>query len=237
MAGSLLLRLAALFAGALALACTGHQVENPTSFEIYLVEPPVAPAPYVLEVGDELEVRFLRAPEQNVLLIVRPDGYLSVPLANEVRAAGRTCDEVRAEITAAWAREFRDPEVAVVLKKAAAFRVHVGGEVQSPGVFELVGERTVLAAAFEAGGFLASADLEQVLVIRPDGPARFAVIPLDIQAVLEGRDTRQNLALRPRDAIFVPRSAIGDVNLWVDQYIRKNIPISFGWSLDIGPGS
>lgn len=227
---------AALAAGLAALACAGHRVEHPTSFEIYLSEPPAEPPAYLLQVGDELEVRFLHAPEQNVQLVVRPDGFISVPLASEVRAAGRTPEAVRGEITAAWSRELRAPEVAVVLKKAMPVRVHVGGEVGEPGVFELAGERTVLEAVFEAGGFLPTADLEQILVIRPDGPNRFAVIPLDIAAVLEGRDTRQNLTLRARDAIFAPRSSIANINVWVDQYIRQNIPISFGWSLDVGPG-
>lgn len=228
----------AVLAVSLALgACTGHRVERPTSFEVYLGEPSAEPPVYLLQVGDELEVRFLHAPEQNVALVVRPDGCISVPLASDVRAAGRTTEAVRADITTAWERELRAPEIAVVLKRAMPVRVHVGGEVDRPGVFELAGERTVLEAVFEAGGFLPTADLEQILVIRPDGPGRFAVIPLDFKAVLEGRDTRQNLTLRARDAVFAPRSAIADVNVWIDQYIRQNIPISFGWSLDVGPSN
>lgn len=236
MAGSLTTWCAVLAASLATAACAGHRVVQPTSFEIYLGEPPAEPSAYLLQIGDELEVRFLQAPEQNVALVVRPDGCISVPLASDVRAAGRSPEAVRADITAAWTRELRAPEVAVVLKRAMPVRVHVGGEVDRPGVFELAGERTVLEALFEAGGFLPTADLEQILVIRPDGPNRFAVIPLDIEAVLEGRDTRQNLTLRARDAVFAPRSAIADINVWVDQYIRQNIPISFGWSLEVGPG-
>jgi len=234
MAGSLSSGLALLLAGFPALACAGHTVENPTSFEIYLAEAPLEAPRYELQAGDELEVRFLHAPEQNVLLVVRPDGFVSVPLANELRAAGRTPEELRLDITAAWARQYREPEVAVVLKKANAYKIHVGGAVASPGIFELGGERNVLDALFEAGGFLPTADLEQVLVIRPAGPGRFAVIPLDLTAVLDASDPRQNLALRPRDAVYVPISAIAEVNRWVDQYIRQNIPISFGWSLEVG---
>ena len=55
-----------------------------------------------------------------------------------------------------------------------------------------------------------------------------AVIPIDVQAVLEGRETRQNIQLRPYDSVFVPASPIADMNRWVDQYIRQNIPFSFG---------
>jgi protein involved in polysaccharide export with SLBB domain len=214
-------------------ACAGHQVEEPTSFEIYLREPPSEPARYQIQPGDELEVRFLHAPEQNVELVVRPDGFISLPLANEVRAAGRTPEEVRLDIVRAWEKEFRAPEVAVILRSATAYKIHVGGQVKSPGVFELAGERTVLQAIFEAGSFLPTATMANVLVIRPEGAGRFAVIPLDLAKVLDGSDTRQNIALRPYDAVFVPSSAIADINQWVDQYIRRNIPFSLGSTISL----
>lgn len=214
-------------------ACAGHQVSDPTSFEIYLREPPSEPAKYVIQPGDQLEVRFLHAPEQNVLLQVRPDGFISLPLAHEVRAAGRTPEDVRQEITRAWEREYRAPEVAVILRSATAYKIHVGGQVKSPGVFELAGERSVLQAIFEAGSFLPTATLGNVLVIRPEGANRFAVIPLDLTAVLDGSDTRQNIALRPYDAVYVPSSAIADINQWVDQYIRRNIPFSLGSTISL----
>jgi protein involved in polysaccharide export with SLBB domain len=214
-------------------ACAGHQVEEPTSFEIYLREPPQEPARYVIQAGDRLEVRFLHAPEQNVQLVVRPDGYISLPLANEVLAAGRTAEDVRLEITRAWEREYRQPEVAVIVQSATAYKIHVGGQVKSPGVFELLGERTVLQAIFEAGSFLPTATLANVIVIRPEAAGRFAVIPLDLTAVLDGSDTRQNIALRPYDAVYVPSSAIADINQWVDQYIRRNIPFSLGSTISL----
>lgn len=217
----------------LLVACAGHQVENATSFEIYLREAPSEPGKYLIQAGDQLEVRFLHTPEQNVLLQVRPDGYISLPLANEVRAAGRTADDVRADISVAWAREYREPEVAVVLRSTTAYKVHVGGQVKSPGMFELLGERTVLQAIFEAGSFLPTASLANVILIRPEGAGRFAVIPLDLDAVLAGKDTRQNLLLRPYDAVYVPNSAIADINQWVDQYIRRNIPISLGSTISV----
>jgi len=232
MSGTPLLAAGLLLAGLLA-GCAGHQVENATSFEIYLREPPSQSERYVIQVGDELEVRFLHTPEQNVLLQVRPDGFISLPLANEVKAAGRTAEDVRQDITTAWAREYREPEVAVVLKTTTAYKVHVGGQVKSPGMFDLVGERTVLQAIFEAGSFLPTAAIGNTILIRPEGPGRFAVIPLDLNAVMSGKDTRQNLVLRPYDAIYVPNSAIADINQWVDQYIRRNIPISLGSTISV----
>jgi protein involved in polysaccharide export with SLBB domain len=211
-----------------------HEVENPTSFEIYLEQPSEEPPRYVIEVGDQLEVRFFHMPEQNVLLKVRPDGYVSLPLANEVRAAGRTAEELRLAIVAACQRELRDPEVAVIVQAASAYKVHVGGQVGEPGVIELNGKRTALQAIFEAGGFLPTASPADVVVIRPTGPNKFAVIPIDLERVLDGSDVRQNLTLQPSDAIYVPESPIAHLNRWVDQYIRRNIPVDLGWVLPFG---
>jgi protein involved in polysaccharide export with SLBB domain len=166
-----------------------------------------------------------------VIVPVRPDGFISVPLANEVRAAGMTAEELRTAITASLDQSLRSPEITVIVRSFTAYKIHVGGEVKAPGVFELAGDRTVLQAVFEAGGFLPSASLADVLVIRPKGEGSFAVIPLDLEAVLEARDTRQNILLQPYDAVFVPRSAIANVNKWVDQYLRQNLPFSVGWEL------
>jgi polysaccharide export outer membrane protein len=224
--------LVGLLAGLLLLVgCRSYEAANPTSFEIYLEQPPSEPPRYRIEIGDQLEIRFFHLPEQNVLLRVRPDGYVSLPLANEVQAAGRTTEELRQAIVAACQRELRDPEVSVIVQEASAYRVHVGGEVEQPGVFELNGKRTVLQAIFEAGGFRASASPSDVVVIRPTGPGKFAVIPLDLELVLNGEDMRQNLTLQPSDAVYVPASAIANLNRWVDQYIRRNVPLDLGWVL------
>ena len=117
------------------------------------------------------------------------------------------------------------------MRTFADYKVHVGGHVQTPGIFELAGTRNVLQAVFAAGGFRPTASLANVIVIRPRGDGTFAVVPIDLLAVLEGRDTRQNIALRPYDAIYVPPRPIADVNRWVDQYIRQNIPIDLGWAV------
>jgi len=226
------LRLVSILGSVLLCACTSHHVRNPTSFEIYLSAPAEGEQRYVIQPGDQLEIRFFHTPEQNVLMPVRPDGYVSLPLAHEVLAAGRTVEQLRGDIVAACAHELNDPEIAVIVQQASAYKVHVGGEVQTPGIFELNGQRTVLQAIFEAGGFLPTASPEDAIVIRPSGENQFAVIPIDVQAVLEGRDTRQNILLRPYDAVFVPRSPIANLNRWVDQYIRQNIPFSLGWRLE-----
>ncbi len=221
--------LLALFGG----ACAGHSVQNPTPFEIYLAPPSGEPQRYLIQPGDQLEVRFFYAPQNNVILPVRPDGFISLPLANEVHAAGLTADDLRQVISAACERTMKSPEVSVLVRTFSGYKIHVGGQVQAPGIFELAGERTVLQAIFEAGGFLPTASPKDVLVIRPEGNGKFAVVPIDVARILDGSDTRQNITLRPRDAVFVPTSAIANVNRWVDQYIRQNLPFDLGWDFQL----
>jgi protein involved in polysaccharide export with SLBB domain len=176
-------------------------------------------------------VRFFHTPEQNVVLPVRPDGLISLPLAYEVRAAGRTVEELRAELVQRCSRELASPEVAVIVRRFAPDQIHVGGEVGRPGLFELQAGRTVLQAVMQAGGFLPTASPEDVLIVRA-AERGYRVIPVDLQDVLDGVDASGNMVLRPFDVVFVPSSPIANVNKWVDQYIRKNIPINISYRLD-----
>lgn len=191
--------------------------------------PPEARTPaveYVIQPGDEIELVFRHTPELNVILAVRPDGGIAAPIVHDVRAAGKTVEELREELTTAFATELRDPDVAVVLRTFAGHQVHVGGEVGTPGVFPMVRPTTVLEAVFAAGGFLPSARLDETLLMRQT-ESSYAVVPLNLAAAIDGSDPGQNLRLLPYDVVFVPRSNIANVNLWMDQYIRQNIPINF----------
>jgi protein involved in polysaccharide export with SLBB domain len=217
------------------------------------------PGPYSIAVGDELEVRFFHTPELDTTVIVRPDGRVSIPFAQGVLAAGRTPENLSQELMQLYATELRDPEIAVIVRTFAGHRFHVGGEVDEPGVYPLVGSTTVLEAIWQAGGMLETAYTEQVIVLRPSAsrssawvdelaalqsvrprlvhvasefpdvdPYPYLVLVIDFDAIVSGEDTSQNIELLPYDAVFVPRSGIAEVNLWVDQYIRRNIPVDVG---------
>jgi protein involved in polysaccharide export with SLBB domain len=195
------------------------------------VAPVASEEPYRIQAGDELEVRFFHTPNQNVTLRVRPDGYISLPLVYELYVAGRTVEDVRLELTERVSHELASPEIAVIVRSFSTYLVHVGGEVSRPGVLELTGPRTVLQAVFEAGGLLPSASPSDVFVVRRESDGGYALASADIKAVLLGQDSSGNFLLRPYDVVFVPPTPIADVNKFVDQYIRKNIPISFTYRL------
>ena len=210
-------------------ACGSSLVKNPTPVSEVIAATPTTLPPYVIGPGDELEVVFFHTPDLNILTPVRPDGYISVPLAHDVRAAGRTPDELRTLLTKSYDTELASPELAVVIRTFAAHKVHIGGEIAKPGVYPFNGSMTVLDALLLGGVITRTARLDEILVIRPDPVTRgYKVIPINMQKVFDGTDTRQNIALGPFDAVFVPTSDIANVNTFVDLYIRQNIPINIG---------
>jgi protein involved in polysaccharide export with SLBB domain len=163
---------------------------------------------------------------------VRPDGFVSLPLVHELHVADRTVEELRQELFQRYSAELADPELAVIVRTVHSYPVHVGGEVGEPGVLALQGEHGVVEAVMASGGFLATADLAEVRVARRLDDGGYKLIKADVLAFLEGRRGDGNVALRPHDVVFVPRSGISEVNKWVDQYIRRNIPIDFTYRLD-----
>jgi polysaccharide export outer membrane protein len=190
---------------------------------------------YRLQPGDELDIRFYYNPELSTSVLIRPDGRISLPLANEIQAAGLTPAQLQQRLRTAYEQELRRPELTVIVRSFNSQRVFVGGEVASPGVVQALGPLTVLQSVTQAGGFKETARLSEVLVIRRDPAAQDPiVIPVDISAVVDGTQTNQDIALMPFDVVYVPKSPIANVNKFVDQYIRQNIPFGFGLTYGFG---
>jgi polysaccharide export outer membrane protein len=188
--------------------------------------------PYRIQAGDELEIRFFDTPEHNVTLPVRPDGFISMPLAYEMLAAGRTVEELRRELVERASSRLAKPEIAVIVRTFSGYVVHVGGEVGRPGVLQLTGPRTVLEAVFEAGGFLPTASPSNVVIVRRIDSGGYELIESNLFDVLSGEDGSGNLALQPFDVVFVPPSAIVEVNKFVEQYLLLNIPVNFSYRIN-----
>lgn len=213
-----------------AMAGCGPAVVNPASIDTgRAIAQRNAASDYVLQPGDELDVRFYYNPELNQSALIRPDGKLSLPLANEVQAAGLTPAELTQRLRSQYERELRRPEITVMVRSFNSQRVFVGGEVAAPGVIQALGPLSVLQSVAQAGGFRETARTSEVLVIRRDpSSANPIVIPVNLDNVINGSATNQDIALVPYDIVYVPKSAIADVNKFIDQYIRQNIPFGFG---------
>ncbi len=199
-----------------------------------------SPAPavadgYLLQVGDQVDVRLYYHPELNESALVRPDGKLSLPLIGDVVAAGRTPEDLGAQLVEKYeAVGLRSPSVAVVLRKSAGQRVFVGGEVGTPRMITHEGRMTLAQAIFEAGGFKSTADRSEVVLLRDNGQggAEVRKLNFDRDVVKAGHD----IPLRPYDVVVVPKSGIAKANQFVEQYLSLMVPtwLSYGFSYVTG---
>jgi protein involved in polysaccharide export with SLBB domain len=181
--------------------------------------------PYVLQVGDELAIKFYNNPELNEDVTIRPDGMISLQLVDDVPAAGRTPKDLDADLTKRFKGELAEPQVSVIVRKAAGHRMYVDGQVGKPGEVTVVGGMTLYQALQQAGGLLETAHRKQIILIRkgPDGhPVGRAI---DIRPIQSGEDPGADVPVRPLDIVYVPRSKIAEVDLFVKQYIRDALPI------------
>jgi protein involved in polysaccharide export with SLBB domain len=220
---------------ALLAGCSSNRRLSPTS--VALLPTPVAkPGPdYRLQLGDTLHVSFLYQPENDVDLVVRPDGRISLSPTGELEAVGRTEQELEQAITERAADHLREPTVTVAVTKVGPQNVYVGGQVQRPGVVTLVPGMTPLQAVMEQGGFLPTAKRDSVVLILPTADGKFAASRINLEQVLTG-SVPERVRLRPNALIFVPKTWIANADDVVDLYVQGLIPalprIGVGYSLD-----
>jgi len=183
---------------------------------------------YRIQPGDQIDVKFFYNPELNESVIVRPDGRVSLQLINAIQTSGLTPAELTQELKRSYARELNQPELTVIMREFAGQRVYVDGEVKNPGSVPLAPEMTVLQSLAMAGGLMDSARTHEIVVIRREPRGKPQTFTLNLAQVLDGSNMGQDLTLMPLDVVYVPKSPIANVNLWVDQYLRQNVPVSAG---------
>jgi polysaccharide biosynthesis/export protein len=177
---------------------------------------------YQIEPGDTLEIKFRSAKELNEIVTVRPDGMISLQIVGDQPAAGRTPTQVQDLLQAAYANDIVAPDLSVIVRSFSGNNIYVGGEVNSPVRIPLTGRITTLKAVILAGGFKDTADKRRVVVRRENG----SCCQYDLKSVIECRSSNQDIELRPYDIVYVPKSRIAKVNLFVEQYIDKVLPFS-----------
>jgi protein involved in polysaccharide export with SLBB domain len=182
--------------------------------------------------GDEIEIIVFSAPELNRTVTVGPDGRIALPLIPRITAADLTADELHDALVSAYATQLRMPELSVTPRSYASRQVFVGGEVARPGIYEMPAHIDAFQAVALAGGFLPSARRGDVLVLsRAAGQAQVAEIDLSSRAVRQGLPGAQ--PLQRYDVVFVPRSRISQVNLFMQQYVRDALPVQFSFYYDL----
>lgn len=210
--------------GAATACSTNTPVRAPHINNEPMPESPPA-AVYKIETGDLLSIRFYGNSELDEEQPVRPDGRISLPFVGQVEAAGLTPGELEKALVSLYERELVSPQITVIVREFQESRYFVGGEVGAQGAYSMSGRLTLLQAIQEAGGFLPSARRQQVILIRmnPDG-TRFGRA-INVRAAQTGKDPNSDVFLQPADVVFVPRSRIANIGLFIESYIRDILPI------------
>ncbi len=186
--------------------------------------------------GDEVEITIFSAPELSRSATIGPDGRIALPLIGAVRAADLTADELHDLLVSAYSVHLRMPELTVTPRTYASRQVFVGGEVARPGIYEMPANIDAFQAVALAGGFLPSAHRSDVLILsRASGSTTVSEIDLSMRAVRGGLPGAH--ALQRYDVVYVPRSRISQVNLFMQQYVRDALPVQFSFYYDLRGGT
>ena len=185
---------------------------------------------YRLYPGDTLNLVVPSAPELNrERLRVGPDGRITLPLGVDVMAADRSLDELEADVGAAYAAQLNRPNVDFTLAENPPLRVFVGGEVGTPGQYDMAGDIDALQAVIQAGGFDTGARRSEVVVLRRGPDGRPMMRTVDLLRAVQDPVRGEAVPLRRFDVIYVPRSTIAEVGLFVTQ-VFDAVPFADGFS-------
>jgi polysaccharide export outer membrane protein len=160
------------------------------------------PAEYVIGADDTLHISVWKEPDLTATLPVRPDGKISLPLLNDVPAAGLTPMQLKDSITEKLRKYVSDPHVTVVVTAMNSRRFFVTGEVVRSGPMPLLPDMTVLQA-LSAAGFTQFANVKGIYLLRIEN-GRQVKLPFNYKEVVKGNHPEQNIMLKPGDTVVVP---------------------------------
>jgi len=170
---------------------------------------------YQLCRGDILELDFPFTPEFNQTPTVQPDGYITLRGVGDLHVEGQTVPELTQALRTAYGKILRDPVITIALKDFDKPYFIVSGQVGKPGKYDLRGDTTVTEALAIAGGFTDYAKHSQVLLFRQASNDWVEVKKLNIKQMLQAQNLSEDLHLRPRDMLFVPKSAVSKIKPWI----------------------
>lgn len=160
--------------------------------------------PYVIGEADVLRVTVWRDPNLSTEGAVRPDGTITVPLAGDIRATGRTAADVQRDITERLKNYVKDAVVTVAVVEVNSYRFTVAGKVEHPGLFTQPYFVTVSEAIALAGGPNRYASPDDIVVIRANGGGAPVRIPIDYERILNGERPDQDIVITAGDTVYVP---------------------------------
>ena len=202
MAGQLALWAALVLAIAAVPTRAQDTKQQPTA-EAKAKAPATADPNYVIGPQDVLDIDVWKEAELTRSVPVRPDGKISLPLLNDIQAAGLTPTQLSEEITTELKKFITDPQVTVIVTQINSQRVYILGEMTRPGAYPLLPGMTVLQALSSAGGFTPFANMKKIYVLRNEG-GKQEKFPFNYKDVVKGKNASENIVLKAGDQIVVP---------------------------------
>jgi polysaccharide export outer membrane protein len=181
---------------------TDNKPKATPSAEISKQIRPAAEPTYVIGADDTLHIDVWKEPDLTATLPVRPDGMISLPLLNDVQAAGLTPMQLAESITEKLKKYLADPRVTVVVTQMNSQRYYVTGEVVHGGAQPLLPNMTILQALANAG-FTQFANTKGIYLLRQE-KGRQQRIPINYKQLVKGEAMGQNIIIKPGDTIVVP---------------------------------
>jgi polysaccharide biosynthesis/export protein len=193
------------------LACTvsAQQAVKSNATASTTLDPAAAPNPtdaernYVIGPADVLNIDVWKQPDVSRTLPVRPDGKISLPLLEDIQAAGLTPLQLEATISARLIKFVNNPQVTVIVTQVNSQRVYVLGQAMHPGPYPLLPDMTVLQAIAGAGGLAQFAKDKDIYVLRTVNGHQERY-PFNYRLALNGKNTQQNIALKSGDTVVIP---------------------------------
>ena len=159
---------------------------------------------YVIGNDDVLAISVWNEPNLTKSIPVRSDGKISLPLAGEVQAAGKTPLQLERDLTEKLKGFITAPEVNVIVEKVNSRKFNILGEVGKPGSYPLTADTTIVDAIASAGGFRDFAKKTGVYVLRKTADGRQTRLNFNYKSFIKGKDIDRNIKIEPDDTIIVP---------------------------------
>jgi polysaccharide export outer membrane protein len=156
---------------------------------------------YIIGVEDELQISVWREPELSTTVVVRPDGIITLPLVNDVKAVGLKTEELQNLLTEKLKNFVNEPQVTVIVRSIRSRKVYLVGEVSHQGTFQLNGDMTALELLAAAGGVGPFAKSDSIYILREQNGKKIR-IPFHYKKAVAGRS--ENVVLKPGDVVVVP---------------------------------
>jgi polysaccharide export outer membrane protein len=158
---------------------------------------------YIIGEADVLDINVWKEPDVSRTVPVRPDGKISLPLLNDVQAAGLTPMQLQQQITEKLRKFLTEPQVTVIVTEINSRRVYIMGEVNRPGMVSLLPQMTILQLVTAAGGFTQFANTSKIRLVRNEN-GKQTTYTFNYKELMRGERPEQDLLLKPGDSVVVP---------------------------------